>query len=72
MIMLKKTALCLSSWFLAALCVAQPAAPGAGRELSDMTSFFNGGFPHASEKGSHPNQCAKQIPAIEQEMTCKD
>ncbi|MDR2452014.1 MAG: OmpA family protein [Candidatus Accumulibacter sp.] len=67
--MLIKSAVFLSSLFLAASCLAQSAAPGAGHELIDVASFFNGGFPYTPEKHFNWDRLVNQIRAISQGRT---
>jgi outer membrane protein OmpA-like peptidoglycan-associated protein len=69
MIMLGKSAVFLSSLLFAASCLAQPAAPDASRELIDVVSFFNGGFPYTSDKYFDTDQIINQLRAISQGRT---
>ncbi|MDR0716457.1 MAG: hypothetical protein LBF50_03440, partial [Azoarcus sp.] len=64
-----KSAVFLSSMFLAASCLAQPAAPEASHELIDVASFFNGGFPYTSDEYFDSDRIHNQFRAISQGRT---
>jgi outer membrane protein OmpA-like peptidoglycan-associated protein len=49
---------------LSASGAAQPAAPDAGRELIDVASFFNGGFPYTPDQPPNRDRLANQLRTI--------
>jgi outer membrane protein OmpA-like peptidoglycan-associated protein len=62
--MLIKSAVFLSSLFLAASCMAQSVAPSASHELIDVVSFFNGGFPYTIDKHLDSPRIIEQLQTI--------